>query len=295
MGRLRALGLPIALLLLAMVSISTGAALAKGLFASVGPAGATLLRLTIASLILVPLFRAWRLDGAGPRGALLGYGAALGFMNLFYYLALQRVPMGLVVAIEFLGPLAVAVYASHRRVDYVWAGLAALGLALLLPWRPGASSLDPLGLLFALLAGVGWALYIVFGTRAGSVHGGRRVAIGMVIASACVLPVGVAEAGGRLLDASILPLAAVVAVLSSAVPYSLEMYALQRVPTRTFGIFMSVEPALAALAGLALLGERLTVMQWLAIACVMAASFGSAATSGGPAPAREDRHARPGG
>jgi inner membrane transporter RhtA len=281
-----ALGLPIAAVLLAMCSIQFGAALAKSLFPALGPVGATTLRLVLAALILLPVVRAWRRNGAGtpttraptkpPTKALLGYGASLGFMNLFYYLALARVPMGLVVAIEFLGPLGVAIAATHRRVDFVWVALAALGLLLLLPLQPGTTPLDPLGILYALLAGLGWALYIVFGTRAGQEHGGRTVAQGMLIAAACVLPWGVIETGTRLLDPAVLPVALLVAVLSSVLPYTLEMFAMQRMPTRSFGIFMSLEPALAAVAGLLILGEHLSATQWLAVACVMAASSGSA-------------------
>jgi inner membrane transporter RhtA len=288
-----ALGMPIAAALLAMCSIQFGAALAKSLFPALGPVGATTLRLVLAALILLPVVRAWRRNGAGTptrtptrasTRALLGYGASLGFMNLFYYLALARVPMGLVVAIEFLGPLGVAIAATHRRVDFVWVALAALGLLLLLPLQVGATPLDPLGILFALLAGLGWALYIVFGTRAGQAHGGRTVAQGMLIAAACVLPWGAIETGTRLLDPAVLPVALLVAVLSSVLPYTLEMFAMQRMPTRSFGIFMSLEPALAAVTGLLVLGEHLSVTQWLAVACVMAASSGSAI-------AREDQGA----
>ena len=152
-------------------------------------------------------------------------------------------------------------------------------LVLLLPLTAGAPRLDPLGIGYALLAGLGWALYIVFGTRAGIEHGGRSVAIGMIVGAVVALPIGILAAGSALLTLAALPVALLVAVLSSALPYTLEMYAMTRMPTRTFGIFMSVEPALAALVGLAMLGEQLAALQWLAIGCVMLASFGSALTS----------------
>ncbi|MEP7313991.1 MAG: EamA family transporter [Pseudomonadota bacterium] len=268
------------MLLIAMVSIQLGASLAKSLFPVLGPAGATAMRLVLATLILLAIYRPWR--GAslyGSRRALLIYGAALGFMNLTFYLALERVPMGIVVAIEFLGPLGVAVAASRRLIDFAWVGLAVIGLLLMLPLTPQAQPIDPVGIVYALLAGTGWALYIIYGTRAGAEHGGRSVALGMVVATAVVLPFGVLEAGSSLLLSSVLPVALAVAVLSSALPYSLEMYALTRVPTRTFGIFMSIEPALAAIAGLIVLGETLTPLQWLAIGCVMLASVGSAGSS----------------
>jgi inner membrane transporter RhtA len=262
-----------------MCSIQFGATLAKSLFPVLGAAGATALRLVLATLILLAIYRPWR--GASLRGswrALLIYGAALGFMNLTFYLALERVPMGIVVAIEFLGPLGVAIAASRRAIDFAWVLLAVAGLLLLLPLADHAARLDPVGIAYALLAGVGWALYIVFGTQAAE-HGGRSVAIGMVVGAALVLPVGIAQAGSSLLTLSVFPVALAVAVLSSVLPYTLEMYALPRIPTRTFGIFMSVEPALAALAGLVMLGELLTPLQWVAIGCVMLASIGSAGTS----------------
>lgn len=277
----RPLLLPLLAILAAMCSIQFGAALAKGLFPVLGAVGATTLRLVLAALLLALVFRPWRFGiPASSRAALAGYGTALGLMNLFYYLALQRVPMGIVVAIEFLGPLAVAIAASRRALDFLWALLAAAGLALLLPLRGGTGSLDPIGLGFALLAGVGWASYIVFGTRAGADHGARGVALGMIVGAVVVLPVGAVFGGGALgaavLDGRVLPLALAVAVLSSALPYVLEMYAMQRIPTQTFGILMSLEPAIAALFGLMLLGERLTPLQDIAIGCVMAASLGSA-------------------
>jgi len=276
----RGLLLPVVAVLTAMCSIQFGASLAKGLFPALGPVGATTARLLLAALLLGLCFRPWR--GAslrGHRAALVGYGAALGLMNLFYYLALERVPMGIVVAIEFLGPLAVAIGASHRPVDFLWVLLALTGLVLLLPLQGGAAALDLVGICYALLAGVGWALYIVFGTRAGAGHGLRSVALGMIVAAAIVLPIGAGVAGKALLNVSALPLALAVAVLSSALPYVLEMYAMTRMPTRAFGIFMSVEPAIAALFGLALLGERLSPLQGVAIGCVMLASFGSALSS----------------
>jgi inner membrane transporter RhtA len=276
----RSLVLPIAAILTAMCSIQFGASLAKGLFPVMGPLGATTLRLILAALLLAAAFRPWR--GAsltGHRGALLAYGASMGLMNLFYYLALARVPMGVVVAIEFLGPLAVAIFNSHRPLDFLWALFAVTGLVLLLPFGAGAAQPDLIGLGYALLAGAGWALYIVFGTRAGLGHGVRSVALGMIVAAVVVAPVGAAAAGPAMLKLAALPLGLAVAVLSSALPYVLEMQAMTRMPTRVFGIFMSVEPAIAALFGFALLGERLTPLQCTAIGCVMLASFGSALCS----------------
>jgi inner membrane transporter RhtA len=281
------IALPVGVLAIAMVSVQTGAALVKGMFPVVGVAGATTLRLVLASLILAAVWRPWRLrPTAGEARSLIIYGASMGCMNLCFYSALARIPLGIAVAVEFTGPLAVAIAASHRGVDYLWVTLAALGLLALLP--PGHQSLSAAGIAFALAAGVCWALYIVFGQKAGAAHGGASTALGMFVGALVVAPTGILRTGTAMLDPAILPSALAVAVLSSALPYSLEMFALTRMPTRTFGVLMSAEPALGALSGLAFLGERLTVVQWAAIAGIMAASAGSAATSGPPAPAFRD-------
>jgi inner membrane transporter RhtA len=263
-----------------MCSIQYGASLAKGLFPALGPVGATTLRLVLAASLLGVAYRPWR-GGLPPgqRAAVAGYGVALGFMNLCYYLALDRVPMGVVVALEFTGPLAIAIWASRRPLDFLWVLMAVAGLLLLLPWQGAATALDPVGLGLALLSGFFWALYIVFGTRAGAAHGGRGVALGMVVAALVVLPFGAGSATTAMLDWRILGLGLAVALLSSALPYVLEMRAMQALPTRTFGIFMSLEPAIAAVAGFLFLGEQLSALQLAAIGCVMAASLGSAASS----------------
>lgn len=275
--------LPVAALIVAMISLQLGAALAKSLFHAVGAEGAAALRLAFAAPMLLAYWRPWRLHMAPGEGrALLIYGLAMGFMNLCFYSALRTVPLGITVAVEFTGPLAVALAASRRGADFVWVALAAAGLVtLLLPRGASPAALDPAGIGFALGAAACWALYIVYGRRAGALHGGRTTALGMGIAAVAVIPIGIAHAGARLLSPGLLPAAAGVAFLSSALPYSLEMFSMTRMPTRTFGVFMSVEPALGALAGLVFLGERLTAWQWAAVACVMAASGGSAATQRG--------------
>jgi inner membrane transporter RhtA len=282
---LRAILLPFAALLVAMVSVQTGAALVKGLFPRVGVAGATTLRLALASLMLVAVWRPWRrLPKARETRSLLIYGAAMGIMNFCFYSALARIPLGIAVALEFSGPLAVAIAASHRAVDFIWIALAALGLLALLPLGLGHAPLSPAGIAFALTAGACWALYIVFGQKAGSLHGGMTAALGTVIAAIVVVPVGIAQAGAALLDPGILPAACGVALLSSALPYSLEMFALTHLPTRTFGVLMSAEPAFGALSGWCFLSERLSLLQWLAVASIMLASAGSAVTSRRAAP-----------
>jgi len=263
----------------AMASIQLGAVLAKGLFAQVGASGAAALRLALASLILLAVWRPWRVrPTARELRSIVIYGLAMGWMNFFFYLSLSRIPLGIAVALEFTGPLAVAMAASHRAVDFLWIALAALGLLALLPLGIESAPLPPLGIAFALAAGFCWALYIVFGRKAGAALGGRTAALGTVVGAAAIVPIGVAHAGAALAAPAILPAACAVAVLSSALPYSLEMYALTRLPTRTFGVLMSLQPALGALSGLCFLGESLTAVQWAAIASIMLGSGGSAAT-----------------
>lgn len=272
------IALPLGGLAIAMISVQVGSALVKGLFPMVGVAGATTLRLVLASLILAVVWQPWRARPTARQArSILVYGVAMGCMNFCFYSSLSRIPLGIAVALEFTGPLAVAIAASHRVLDYLWVALAALGLLALLPL--GHGSVSGVGIAFALGAGVCWALYIVFGRKAGDAHGGATTAMGTVIGALIIAPIGVVQAGGSLLHLGVLPAALGVAILSSALPYSLEMFALTRIPTRTFGVLMSAEPALAALSGLAFLHERLSVIQWAAIASIMAASAGSAATS----------------
>jgi len=276
---------PLAALLVAMVSVQTGAALVKGLFPRVGVAGATTLRLALASVMLLAVWRPWRrLPKARETRSLLIYGVAMGIMNLCFYSALARIPLGIAVALEFSGPLAVAMAASHRAVDFAWVALAALGLVALLPLGLAHEPLSAAGIAFALAAGGCWALYIVFGQKAGSLHGGMTAALGTVIGALVIIPFGLAQAGAALLDPSLLPIACAVALLSSALPYSLEMFALTRLPTRTFGVLMSGEPALGALSGWCFLHEHLSLVQWAAVASIMLATAGSTITSHRAAP-----------
>jgi inner membrane transporter RhtA len=186
------------------------------------------------------------------------------------------------VAIEFVGPLAVAVLASRRRLDYVWVALAVAGLSLLLPITRSGAALDPLGVLYALAAGVGWALYIVFGQKAGRAQGPSASTWGLMIAAVITVPVGLAASGSRSLDRAVLPFGLGVAIFSSALPYTLEMIALRRLSTRVFGTLMSFEPAIAAVAGVVLLHEHLTVMQWMAIGAIVLASVGAVAGEAPP-------------
>jgi inner membrane transporter RhtA len=267
--------LPIGAMVLAMLSVQSGAAIAKRLFPMVGSEGATTLRLVISAALMVVVWRPWKARITRANALpLIGYGLALGIMNLTFYLALRTIPLGIAVAIEFVGPLTVALMQSRRPIDFLWVGLAAAGLLLLLPIGGLSKGLDPVGVGFALVAGVCWALYIVFGQKAGAEHGGRTVALGSLIAALLVTPFGVARAGAGLIDPHVLPIGLAVALLSSAIPYSLEMFALTRVPTRVFGTLMSLEPAIGAMTAFLIIGERLSPIQLLAIALVIAASAG---------------------
>ena len=271
--------LPILVILISMISIQSGASLAKSLFPMIGAPGVTALRLALGTLILVIIFKPWRLRFAKEqRLPLLFYGLSLGGMNYLFYLSIQTVPLGIAVALEFTGPLAVALFSSRRPVDFIWVVLAVLGLWFLLPLGQDVSHVDLFGAAMALGAGACWAIYILSGQRAGAEHGPATVAVGSLIAALVFVPLGVAQAGEALWHWSVIPLGLAVAVLSTALPYSLEMIALTRLPTRTFGTLMSMEPALAAVAGILFLGETLTPVQLLALGAIIAASMGSTLT-----------------
>lgn len=271
--------LPTAVILIAMISIQSGASLAKSLFPLVGAPGVTALRLALGTLILVVIFKPWRLHFAREqRLPLLFYGLALGAMNYLFYLSIQRIPLGIAVALEFTGPLAVALFGSRRPLDFVWVVLAVLGLWYLLPLGQDVAQVDLTGALLALGAGACWAVYILTGQRAGEEHGPATVAMGSLIAAVIFVPLGMLQATDTLFQWSLLPLGLAIAVLSTALPYSLEMIALTRMPTKTFGTLMSMEPALAALSGMVFLGETLTFTQTLALGAIILASMGSTLT-----------------
>lgn len=273
------LALAIGMLLISMVSYQCGASLAKHLFPQVGAQGATAYRLGLSALILLLWRRPWRRSGILGRRewrALWGYGISMGAMNLVFYMSLRTIPLGIAVALEFTGPLALALFGSRRLLDFAWIALVVAGLALLLPLRGQVQTLDPVGVMYALAAGVGWALYIVLGKKAGATHGADAVTLGTSVGALLAIPFGVAHAGSALLSPALLPYALGVAVLSSALPYSLEMVALTRLPARTFSTLLSLEPAVAAMAGVALLGERLSLLQWLAIGAIIVAAAGTA-------------------
>ncbi|HGM5579422.1 TPA: threonine/homoserine exporter RhtA [Pseudomonas putida] len=267
---------PIGLLLIAIASIQSGASLAKSMFPVVGAQGTTTLRLIFASIIMLALLRPWRARfNASTLRSVIIYGLALGGMNFLFYMSLRTVPLGIAVALEFTGPLAVAIFASRRALDFVWIALAIVGLLLLIPTGQTGASLDLTGAAYALGAGVCWALYILYGQRAGAENGIQTAALGVLIAALFVAPIGIAHAGSALLTPALIPVALAVAILSTALPYSLEMVALTRMPARTFGTLMSIEPAFGALSGLLFLGEVLSLTQWLAILAIITASVGA--------------------
>lgn len=272
----------VAAMLCAMFSTQFGTAFAKSLFPTVGAVGATTLRVMFAALILAALWRPWRTAPARAAWpALIAYGVALGLMNLTFYLALRTIPLGVGVAVEFVGPLGVAIAASRKPLDFLWIALAMAGLGLLLPIWKQAHPLDPVGLAFMLAAGGCWAAYIVFGQKAGQAHGRAATGIGMIVAAIVVLPFGVASAGGKLLSPTVVLPGAAVGLLASVVPYSLEMFALTRLPVRVFGTLLSLAPAAAALMGWLILHEALTPVQGVAIAAIVAASAGTTLSLGG--------------
>ncbi|MBC0854215.1 threonine/homoserine exporter RhtA [Pantoea stewartii] len=271
--------LPVVVLLISMLSLQGGASLAKTLFPTVGATGITALRLGFGTVILCLIFKPWRLRfRPEQRMPLIVYGLALGTMNFLFYLSIRTVPLGIAVGLEFVGPLTLALLGSRRPLDFLWVILAVIGLWFLLPFSTGITSVDPIGALFALGAGVCWAVYILSGQRAGAEHGAATVAIGSLIASLIFVPVGLTFAASGIWQWSVVPVAILVAFLSTALPYSLEMMALTRLPARIFGTLMSLEPAVAALSGMLYLNESLSGVQCLALLAIILASSGATLT-----------------
>lgn len=279
---------PVVALLLAMISVQLGASVAKTLFTRVGPSGTVALRVGFGTLILCAALRPWRVRiSARSWPPIAVYGVVLGTMNLLFYQALSRLPLGVAVALEFTGPLAVALCLSRRAIDFCWVLLAVAGLSLLLPILRVRINIDLAGVLYALGAGGCWALYIVLGQKIGIAHGAQSLALGSLVSAILVLPIGMLNAPPSFFSTSVVLPGIAVAILSTALPYSLDMVALTRLPARTFGVLMSIDPAIAALMGLLFLNERLSVPQWIAITLIIVASIGVTLTGGGhglPAP-----------
>lgn len=270
---------PIPAVLFAIISVQSGAAIAKTLFPSIGAAGTASLRIGISALILMAVYRPnltkltkeqWKF--------VIPYGLCLGAMNLVFYFAIERIPIGLAVTLEFIGPLMVAVLGSKRAVDFLWVLLAAVGIVLIAPWT--TNGVDVLGAALATLAGVFWAAYIVIGGKVSKrMDGNQAVATGMLIAACLVVPFGIFGDGLDSLTPKFLGMGIALALLSSAIPFTLEMKALGRLPARTFSILMSLEPAAAAICAFIFLQEYLSFNEILAVVFVVAASAGSTITS----------------
>ena len=268
-------GPAVALVLGGIVSVQVGAAVATTLFDEAGAAGTVFLRVGFSALLLLAIWRpALRAHARGALCDVVAFGLTLAAMNLSFYLAIDRIPLGIAVTLEFVGPLGIAIARSRRRLDLLWVGLALAGLLLLSP-APGGST-DGLGMALALLAGVFWGTYIVLSSRVGQAFpGGGGLALAMSVGALPLIPLGVLDAGAALLDPGLLAAGLAVAVLSSAIPYSLELEALRRLPQGVFGVMMSLEPAVAALVGYVGLEQGLAAREVVAIALVLAASAGA--------------------
>ncbi|MFD8532636.1 DMT family transporter [Streptosporangium canum] len=268
---------PSGLVLLAILSVQVGAGFAKDLFSQLPPSAVVFLRIAMGALIMGMVARP-RLKGLTRVDVGLGvaFGVTLGVMNLSFYEALARLPMGIAVAIEFLGPLGVAVAASRRRLDLLWVALAGSGVVLLAPWGTAASRISWAGIGFALVAAVCWAGYILLSAAVGQRFPGTTgLSFAMIVSFLLIAPVGIGTGGADLLQPELLLIGLGVGLLSSVIPYSIELEALRRMPKQVFGILMSLEPAVAAMVGLLVLGEVLDVREWAAIGCVVVASVGA--------------------
>jgi inner membrane transporter RhtA len=268
---------PTVLVLAAIASVQFGAALAKTLFDEIGPGGTVFIRVAFAAIVVALIWRP-RVAGHDRREIALAvaFGLVLAAMNLCFYAALDRIPLGIAVTFEFVGPLGVAVFGSRRPLDLLWVALAAAGILLLSDFGSGGG-LDGVGVALALTAGALWAAYILLGARVGRAFpGGAGLAIALLVAVVPLAPVGIAAGGAELLVPWILLAGAAVGVLSSAIPYTLEIEALRRLPVGVFGVLMSLEPAVGALAGFVVLGEELVAREVVAILLVVGASAGAA-------------------
>jgi inner membrane transporter RhtA len=266
---------PVAFLVLAMVSLSIGTSLAKYMFPLMGAEGATVVRLTISAAILASIFKPWKEKlGVTQLMPLVGYGIALGGMNLTFYKSLETLPFGVAVALEFIGPLLLAIYASNRWLDYLWIGFAALGLLVLLP-IDARLSIELRGTIFALTAGCFWSLYIIFGQKTKHIASGVATSLGIAVAAIVTMPFGFDSLWKSHLSPSMTYLILAIPILSSALPYSLEMVALRSLPKKSYSILLSLEPVICAISALFLLGEWLTAKEWLGVLLIISASIGT--------------------
>lgn len=269
------------ILLIAMISMQSSGSFAKYLFGQFPILTVSAMRLLLGAVILALIFKIWQIHFRQIKWpAIISYGLALAGMNLLFYLSINRLPLGIAVSFEFIGPLSVALFYARQKFDFVWVGLAILGLVLLFPFDQAAQSLDPIGIAFALGAGACWALYIVAGQRPSGVSGNHTVCLGMFVGMLVLMPIALlAGMPAHTFEPMSLLYFVALAVLASALPFTLEMIALRNLSALSFGTLMSLEPAIAALSGLVFLGETLLWTQWLALATIISASVGCTVTS----------------
>ncbi len=272
---------PVLLIILSMLSLVSGASLAKQLFSAIGTESTSVIRLGIAALFLSLLWRPWRTKLNRSQLKIIAiYGVCLGAMNFLFYLAIARLPLGIAIAIEFIGPLSVAIFLSRKAFDFVWAVLAILGIILILPLSNLQEPIDIVGVFYALGAAAAWALYVIQGKKAAqATHSGVVTSLGMTAGFIAVFPFGATNIPMVFSTSTLVFTAIGVGILSSAIPYSLEMIALKRLTSKHFGLLMSMEPAIGAIAGYLYLDEQLTTLQLMAILCIITASIGSTMTA----------------
>ena len=269
------------LLLIAMISVQSSGSLAKVLFSHFPVLTVACMRLLLSSVILALIFKILQINFKQVRWkAIVSYGFALAGMNALFYLSIHRLPLGVAVSFEFIGPLSVALFYARQKFDFVWVGLAILGLILLFPFEQASQRLDWIGVAFALGAGACWALYIVAGQKPSGISGNHTVCLGMFIGMLCLMPIALLSGMSmNVFDVSNIGYFIALAILASALPFSLEMIALRNLTALSFGTLMSVEPAIAALSGFIFLGEELLWNQWLALATIITASVGCTYTT----------------
>ena len=269
------------LLLIAMISMQSSGSLAKILFNQFPILTVSSLRLLLGSVILAVIFRIWQINFKHVKWkAIASYGLALAGMNALFYLSINRLPLGIAVSFEFIGPLSVALFYARQKFDFIWVGLAILGLVLLFPFDQASVRLDPIGIAFALGAGACWALYNVAGQKPSGVSGNHTVCLGMFVGMLCLMPLAlITGMPASAFEPSNFIYFIALAILASALPFTLEMIALRNLSALSFGTLMSVEPAIAALSGFVFLGETLLWTQWLALAVIITASIGCTVTT----------------
>ncbi|NWK72855.1 EamA family transporter [Acinetobacter cumulans] len=268
------------ILLIAMISMQSSGSFAKYLFGQFPILTVSAMRLLLGTLILALIFKIWQINFRQLKwSSILSYGLALAGMNILFYLSLDRLPLGIAVSFEFIGPLSVALFAIRRKFDLIWVGLAILGLILLFPFDQAAQTLDPIGIALALGAGACWALYIIAGQKPSGVSGNHTVCLGMFVGMCMLMPMALfAGMPAHTFEPVSLLYFIGLAVLASALPFTLEMIALRNLSALSFGTLMSLEPAVAALSGFVFLGEHLLWTQWLALAVIISASIGCTIT-----------------